>query len=299
MWLRPAGGEDSSTLLSFYGPRGGTGVSLQRSLTDLRLDRETDGGRPIKSYVNDVLHGRKLIFLTVVSSSSGTLVYLDGMPLRKLSQPRAAPGDCSGSFGVGHPAKGHTSWQGDILGLAIYQHELTSGQVLTSYQSWRKVGHPDEHGTGKPEALYLFDEKAGSVVRDHGVSGVSLTIPDRYRDIRRTWLESPFRAFEAEQGYIKDILINIGGFAPFGFALSAFLASMGRIRRVSVWTVVGGLLVSLTIETLQAYLPTRNSDITDVLTNTLGTCSGAAIYSVWQRRLACEEAKCRAHGGTL
>ncbi len=285
MWVRPAGGEESSTLLAFYTATGGTGISLQRSLTDLRLDRETAGGRPDKSYVNDVLFDGKLVFLTVVSSAQGTAVYLDGALVRKVSRLRARSGDCSGSVGVGHPARGHNSWQGEIYGLAIYNHELTSVQVQSSYRSWLTTGRPDDRNGERPGALYPFSEKGGSVVRDHGPAGVNLTIPELYSNIQRTWLESPRLAFEPRWGYLDDIVINIGGFVPFGFAFSLFLASTGRIRRVGAWAILGGLCVSLVIEILQVYLPTRNSDLTDVLTNTLGASLGAAIYALWQRRI--------------
>ena len=284
MWVRPANGEDSGTLLAFYGPRGNVGVSLSRSLTDLRLDREVVDGRPVKYYVSEALPGGHLVFLTVVSSSLGTAVYLDGALVRSLSQPRAVTGDCSGGLGVGHPARGDSSWQGDILGLAIYQQELTPSQVQLNYQSWRAVGGPDNRNSGRPVALYLFKEKSGSVVRDYGAAGLNLTIPDLYQNVQPTWLQSPHRAFEFHGGYGADILINIGGFIPFGFALSAFLASTGRVRHAGAWAILGGLCVSLTIEVLQGYLPTRNSDLTDVLTNTLGTCFGAAAYALWRRR---------------
>ena len=285
MWVRPGAGEDSGALLAFYGLGGDTGVSLQRSLTDLRLDRETVGGRPIKSYVSEFLPDGKLVFMTVVSGTWGTAVYQDGALVRNLSRPRALAGDCSGSLGVGDSSQGHNSWQGDIQGVAIYQRELTPAQVQVNYQSWRTAGRPDERNSGKPDVLYLFNEKSGSVVRDHGASGVNLTIPELYLNVYRTWLQSPVSAYELHWGYIQDILINVGGFVPFGFALSVFLASTGRVRNVGAWAVFGGVIVSLTIEVLQAYLPTRNSDLTDVLTNTLGTCLGAVLYAIWQRRL--------------
>ncbi|HSL05534.1 MAG TPA: VanZ family protein [Nitrospiraceae bacterium] len=288
MWVRPAAGENSSTLLAFFGPDGDVGVSLHRSLTDLRLDRET-GGRPIKWYADEILYDGRLAFLTVVSRSSGTTVYRDGVAIREIPQLRAATNDCSGGLGVGHSSRGHSSWQGDIHGLAIYGFPLTPEQVRENFQSWQTSGRPDDRNVAKPEVLYLFQERGGTRVNDSGRSGMSLTIPDHYLNIQRTWLQSPLSAFEPEWGYAEDVLINIGGFLPFGFMLSAFMASIRRVRRVVTWTVIGGVLVSLTIELLQVYLPTRNSDLTDVLTNTVGTCLGAAIYLSWQRRLLIQD----------
>ena len=49
---------------------------------------------------------------------------------------------------------------------------------------------------------------------------------------------------------------------------------------------MAGLFLTITIETLQSFLPIRYTSIMDVLSNTLGTIVGAMIItSSWVRQL--------------
>ena len=92
------------------------------------------------------------------------------------------------------------------------------------------------------------------------------------------FLEPPWKEYQPTWSYWKSNLINIAGFIPFGFFFCAYWSSIRPIRRAGLVTIVLGTTVSLTIEILQAYLPTRNSGVTDLFTNTLGTAIGVMLY---------------------
>ena len=74
--------------------------------------------------------------------------------------------------------------------------------------------------------------------------------------------------------YWKAALKNIVGFIPLGFCFYAYVGTLLPIKRAKLVTVALGAVVSFTIEILQAFLPTRDSGTTDILTNTLGTWMG-------------------------
>lgn len=87
------------------------------------------------------------------------------------------------------------------------------------------------------------------------------------------------------RSYWGAVVKNIIGFVPFGLCFCACL-SAHKVRRAALATVTLGALTSLTIEVLQAYLPTRDSGMTDIITNTLGTYAGAVAWKALGPMLA-------------
>jgi glycopeptide antibiotics resistance protein len=76
---------------------------------------------------------------------------------------------------------------------------------------------------------------------------------------------------------LRDIAINIFGFVPFGVLCFAYLYLRRRSSHALWWTVGAGFAITLTIEVLQYFIPSRGSDVIDLLTNTLGTYLGALL----------------------
>ena len=78
---------------------------------------------------------------------------------------------------------------------------------------------------------------------------------------------------------IVDVLGNIAVFVPLGAALA--VASFPRNRRIGArwWlqVIATGLLLSLSIELIQLAIPSRATDVDDVILNTLGTAVGTAV----------------------
>jgi glycopeptide antibiotics resistance protein len=65
---------------------------------------------------------------------------------------------------------------------------------------------------------------------------------------------------------------------PLGFCFFAYFCPSRSYQRAMWLTLVVGVLVSLAIEVLQTYLPSRDSGTTDIITNTLGTYVGIVCY---------------------
>jgi VanZ family protein len=92
------------------------------------------------------------------------------------------------------------------------------------------------------------------------------------------WTETEGRA-QGQDGAIADILLNVALFAPFG-------AALGRRGRSAAGALVIGALLSGAIEIGQLWVPGRVASLEDVLSNTVGTIAGWALWRtarIWVR----------------
>ena len=272
----------SSTMLSFYSPEKLVSFSLHQNRKDLVLQRQNRNqqGRvsEVQIYADHVLHQGTAAFITLTASAQGTAIYVDGTLVKRSSHFGLSSRDFVGQLVVANSPVANDSWMGDLLGLAIYDRELAPTEVIEHYNSWTKNGRPAISEKEGPAALYLFDERAGGIIHNRARSAPDLYIPDHYLIVHQTLLEVPWKEYHPSWEYCKDVLINIGGFIPLGFVFCAYFSSALHLKRAQLITILLGFTVSLTIEVLQAFIPTRDSGMTDVITNTLGTAIGAIVF---------------------
>jgi hypothetical protein len=289
IWLQPSRADASGTILAFYRPEtGAVPFALRQSLDDLLIQlpsRKTDP-KKARFYAAHVFNHAKRAFLIISSGPNGTTVYADGALVKKAPDFRFSSSDLSGQLIVGNsPTNTHT-WSGQLRKIAFYNRELSADEAAEHFYNLGKSEAAiaaRNKDAAAAAALYRFDEGSGNVV--HNVSGLEdsaadLIIPERFFVLRQLFLESPRSEFHGGWNYWKNIGINIAGFIPLGFFYCAYFLPVLKSKRAFLGTIVLGFFTSLTIEVLQACLPTRDSGTTDLITNTLGTALGA-ILCLW------------------
>ncbi len=290
IWFEPSDTAASGTLFAFHARGNPRQFSLQQSLAGLALRSDIRGGRYTPwFYIGDIFRRGKPLFITFASNGGRTSVYIDGALARTTPKFPLSSQDFDGELVIASSPVDGDSWSGLLRGLAFYNQDLTPAQVDRHFATWTTKGRPEVSENEHAVALYLFDERAGRVIHNQVPAGTDLYIPDRYLVLDQALLRPFWKEFHPNWwSYWRDVLVNIAGFVPFGFLFCAYFSLAGRIKRLTLVTILLGFTVSLTIETLQSFLPTRDSGTTDLITNTLGTCFGVWLYrlNLWRVPIA-------------
>jgi VanZ family protein len=277
LWLRPAVALSSGTILAFYQPSDfSVPFALRQSLGDLRVEVGRQDGGQSHIYLPRVFLSESPSFLTITSGTQGTIAYVDGRELKRFPTYHVRKDDLRGKLLVGNTPSGTHEWSGRLLALTVYNQELSPSEVFEHYENW--TTHKVSKDNGHAVAVYAFNEGTGSVAHNQVDPGTDLLIPKRFFVVHEKFLTWPWNEYYPGRNYWKNVVINIGGFIPLGFFFCAYLSTVRMTPRPALATVIVGFAVSLTIEVLQAFLPTRDSGLTDVITNTAGTALGMMLY---------------------
>jgi len=229
------------------------------------------------------------IFVTVISGIGGTSLYLNGQLVKNQKDMilKVPGGNSKSRLIIGNSIYGKDSWKGKIRGLAFYRNVFSGHRAALHYSEWMKEGNLRFAEIEKPWLLYTFDEKKGMIAIDHGTSGNNLTIPEKMTVFKKVFLQTSIEKLKTNNGFIEDFIVNLIGFMPFGFFFSALVFRFrGKFPICFILMAAGaGFLLSLSIESLQAWLPSRDSDAFDLILNTTGALFGSLIFMMVVKRI--------------
>lgn len=244
--------------------------------------------------VENVLTRDTTHLITVTSNQVRTSIYIDGKPEKEFRHFSLIPEteQLSGHLVLGNSPDGTNPWNGTLLGAAVYDYILSNKELRDHIHSWQKRGQPfasDEHfslqddkptslRTSKPIALYLFSEHNNEKISDQAAHN-DILIPATFKPLRKTILGMPEKDQWFNRWNLMDIAINIIGFVPFGFCLSAWLIQVKNFSTLRIYGVVLllGFCLSLAIELTQVYIPMRDSSLLDLFSNVMGAANGTFL----------------------
>jgi hypothetical protein len=219
-------------------------------------------------------------FVTITTEKNGTSIYLDGQLVRTQKDlTLKIPEGENARLLLGNSVHGRHNWKGDVLGLAVYSYPLSAQDVAKHFKHWDKEKTFLFAKQYEPHMLYVFDEKKGERVMDRSGGNIDFHIPSKMKILDKKILSFSWSRLKFNTEFFEDVMINLVGFIPFGFFLSAAFAEAGKgfERQGIVITIVLCFLISLFIEVLQAWIPSRSSDVLDLGLNTLGGAFGALL----------------------
>jgi hypothetical protein len=186
--------------------------------------------------------------------------------------------DSTATLTLASTINGKFEWYGTLWSMTFFDRILTLDDVVMN-----------EPGPDTPDPLLSYDTRSvfGRMIPDHGrAPAVDLTVPEGALVPGHDFLESPASYWHG-RAYVSDIIMNILVFIPLGF-LAALVARNQITRYWPAFLVAVGaiLLCTFCIEIIQHYLPTRNSSVMDIVSNTVGGATGAWLASIaWPHRV--------------
>jgi hypothetical protein len=192
-------------------------------------------------------------------------------------------------------------WFGSLYLIAVYDRILGADEIAANYRAgygYDDIGLPAAKRSTKGLVLcYSFDEGSGDTIQNRGDLGptLDLSIPEHFLVIPNHFEMIPRQRWRWDLGLLKDFVQNLLLFLPFGFLSVTLLVVRSRNASLLhlVVTLSFSLAVSVSIEFLQMFLPSRRPTLSDIILNLAGALAGGyvAFAFISTGRLVSEESK--------
>lgn len=213
-------------------------------------------------------------YLLLVNTNDSLRMYVNGC--LKKSYPKGIPltaylkKDCN--ISIGNSVSGDQQWEGELSCLNFYNHALTPRECSDHFYKWQS--------THLCRFLFYFSANSGKV------DSLSLPIvtPNSFFPLQPKYLTPPWIDFKAEFNYASDVILNLIAFIILGFLALAFYSFYFQNRLLLILIAISNsFFISITIETFQIFLPSRTSQLSDLIMNALGGYLGALLFFQWTK----------------
>ena len=286
--IKPYSFKRLSRFLTIVNKRGDELLSVDQWGKSLTASLRGKGNkRLVQTYLRRALSAKDT-FQTVVIGIGGGSLWLESDNAEKAAtqlppglEPRFLE---NGSLFIGFGSSGSYPWHG-----ALYRLTLSTGSDI-HINSNSDSGAITHSGLlngmyGWPAADFLFIHQDDHRIVNQYSETWDLRIPVYPKMYKYDWPQ-PLTSFFPLRKYsgpsmLKDITVNLLGFIPMGAVFLLLFISFHKTHRIAwLFTFLTALLTSTSIEFLQILIPTRTSQMTDILFNVIGACLGAFLIEV-------------------
>lgn len=248
-------------------------------------DYDSKRRRPRVTADTSLIDERPLL-VTIASTTNGTSLYLNGeradanarLHLTLPSTPEP------GRLVLGDSVNASQPWTGDLTFCELQLGAVSARDAQAQYQRWQS-GEPGS--TGRPATSLLrhtFTAKDAPLIPSQGSLAEPLIIPPRLHALGARSLAWDLPTGTSDRGLALDVAVNFLGFMPFGFAFALMAKPYrGGALQTLLFATCAGFALSLVIELTQAWLPSRDSSLRDLLLNTAGSPAGACLLLIASR----------------
>ena len=225
--------------------------------------------------------------LRITSDSSGSTLFVDGervdhRPDLVLTVP------VHGRLTLGNAPDGKHPWNGRLHHFRMDRKSYEPGPSTDGFQPGPQSRISDLEYRASPWVSYRFDpgmnnEEGARRVADQSGNAIDLEFPLDTAFLTREFLGPGTVAPFIEEVVSRDGLLNFFGFIPLGWIVAGLIGSRQFRSRGFILiaaATAAGFGLSLGIEYLQTWMPTRSSSLLDLILNTAGTFAGAGLACV-------------------
>ncbi len=242
-----------------------------------------NGKRVKKAGIGEALSADSFRLLTIgINDREMWLITGDSLISKAQRAIRFPPGHFNnGRIILGLSANGRNPWRGEMAGLGLFGRVVNEDVVTTFIKKWRGKSSFKSLADEKPEALFYFNERSGRTVADQSGNRWDLDIPVLPKMFKYEVLEILPDLSGLDKSLLSDLTINLLGFIPFGGCFYLLFSSLLNSRKKSLFlTIAAALGISISIELFQVFIPTRTSQLIDVILNGAGAWAGAQVIQL-------------------